>query len=312
VSIVFALLSAAAYGTSDFCAGLASRRVSSELVTFAAQALGVLTAAVAILLFPGNGPAGSALAWGAVSGIGSALGVLSLYHGLAVARMTVVVTLCAVLTTVIPVIVGVALGNQLGIVAIIGIVIAVPAIALVSWQPGATDARAARAGPLYGVGARRGLGRRLIAPVPTRPGPLYGVLAGLGFALLFIALDQAGTHAGAWPLLPGQLISLLIITPFAYRALSPARRASSTTESGRPSRTTMILTLAAGVLSGAANLLFLAATSGGQLAVVAVLTSLYPAATVVLARVVLAERWTRSQVVGLLTALTAVILVSTG
>jgi uncharacterized membrane protein len=288
VSIVFALLSAAAYGTSDFCAGLASRRVSSELVTFAAQALGVLTAAVAILLFPGNGPAGSALAWGAVSGIGSALGVLSLYHGLAVARMTVVVTLCAVLTTVIPVIVGVALGNQLGIVAIIGIVIAVPAIALVSWQPGATDARAARAGPLYGV------------------------LAGLGFALLFIALDQAGTHAGAWPLLPGQLISLLIITPFAYRALSPARRASSTTESGRPSRTTMILTLAAGVLSGAANLLFLAATSGGQLAVVAVLTSLYPAATVVLARVVLAERWTRSQVVGLLTALTAVILVSTG
>jgi uncharacterized membrane protein len=279
VSIVFALLSAAAYGTSDFCAGLASRRVSSELVTFAAQALGVLTAAVAILLFPGNGPAGSALAWGAVSGIGSALGVLSLYHGLAVARMTVVVTLCAVLTTVIPVIVGVALGNQLGIVAIIGIVIAVPAIALVSWQPGAT---------------------------------LYGVLAGLGFALLFIALDQAGTHAGAWPLLPGQLISLLIITPFAYRALSPARRASSTTESGRPSRTTMILTLAAGVLSGAANLLFLAATSGGQLAVVAVLTSLYPAATVVLARVVLAERWTRSQVVGLLTALTAVILVSTG
>ena len=200
VSIASALLSALAYGTSDFFAGLASRRLSSELVTFAAQALGVLTAAVAIIIFPGGGPTGSALAWGAVSGIGSALGVLALYHGLAVARMTVVATLCAVLTTIIPVIVGVALGNQLGIIATIGIVIAVPAIILVSWQPGEKDTRVARSGPLYGV------------------------LAGLGFALLFIALDQAGTHAGAWPLLPGQLISLLVIAPFAYRAVSQIRR----------------------------------------------------------------------------------------
>ena len=287
MSVVLALLSALAYGTSDFIAGLASRRFAPELITFGAQGLGVLTAAVAIIFFPGGGPTGSVLAWGAVSGIGSALGVLSLYRGLAVARMTVVATLCAVLTTVIPVIVGVALGNHLGIIAIIGIVIAVPAIALVSWQPSEDGARAARAGPLYGV------------------------LAGLGFALLFVALDQAGTDAGAWPLLPGQLVSLVVIAPFAYRALSKARRTREI-RTHRRSRTIVGQMLATGILSGAANLLFLAATSGGQLAVVAVLTSLYPAVTVLLARLVISERWTGPQAAGLLTALAAVILVSTG
>ena len=279
MAIIFALLSALSYGTSDFLAGLASRRFASELITFAAQALGVITAAVAIILFPGSGPTESALAWGAVSGIGSGLGVLALYHGLAVARMAVVATLSAVLTAVVPVIVGVALGNRLGVVAVAGILIAVPAIGLISWQPGEEDARAAR------------------------DGPLYGVLAGLGFALLFIALDRAGTRAGAWPLLPGQLVSLVVIGPFAFRALSTV---------DRPSQITVLQTLGTGILSGTANLLFLAATARGQLAIVAVLTSLYPAFTVLLARVALSEHWTRRQAAGLLTALVAVILVSTG
>jgi len=67
----------------------------------------------------------------------------------------------------------------------------------------------------------------------------------MGFALLFIALDQAGTRTGAWPLLPGQLVSLLLIAPFAYRGLSAA---------GKPSRMTALLTFATGVLSGVANL----------------------------------------------------------
>ena len=156
--------------------------------------------------------------------------------------MTVVATLCAVLTAIIPVIVGVALGQPASASSrTIGIVIAVPAIILASWQPGEKDTRVARSGPLYGV------------------------LAGLGFALLFIALDQAGTHAGPWPLLPGQLISLLVIAPFAYRAVSQIRRPRAPMDTERGIRTAMVETVAAGVLSGAANLLFLAATSGGLL-----------------------------------------------
>jgi drug/metabolite transporter (DMT)-like permease len=277
MSILLSALSALAYGTSDFAAGLASRRFAAGPVTGVAQALGVITTAAAVILFPGSGPTSAAIAWGALSGIGSAVGTLSLYHGLSIARMSVVATLSAVLTAVIPVIVGITLGNYLRITAATGVVIAIPAIAMVSWQPHARDRHAARAGPLYGV------------------------LAGLGFALLFIAIDRAGTRAGAWPLLPGQIISLVLIAPFAYRGL----RAT-----GRPTSSATALTLLAGVLSGTANLLFLAATGHGQLAIVAVVTALYPAVTVLLARTILSEQWTRLQAAGLVTAAVAVLLVT--
>lgn len=277
MAIVLGLMAALAYGSSDFAAGLASRRYAAGPVTGLAQALGVVTAAVAVILFPGVGPRATALEWGAVSGLGSALGTLSLYHGLSVARMSVVATLSAVLTAVIPAIVGLALGNHLTIGTGIGIAIAIPAIGLVSSQPQTAARDAARAGLLYGA------------------------LAGLGFALLFIALDQAGTHSGAWPLIPGQLVSLVLIAPFAYRGVIA---------SGSPPLAAVGITLGAGALSGLANLLFLAATGHGQLAVIAVLTALYPAVTVLLARAFLSERWTRLQALGLLTAAAAIILVT--
>jgi drug/metabolite transporter (DMT)-like permease len=83
-------------------------------------------------------------------------------------------------------------------------------------------------------------------------------------------------------------------------------------DAGRPSSTATALTLGAGVLSATANLLFLAATGHGQLAVVAVFTALYPAVTVLMARVFLSEYWTRLQAVGLLIAAAAIILVTIG
>jgi drug/metabolite transporter (DMT)-like permease len=279
MAILLALLSAAAWGVSDFCAGLGSRGLGAPRVTVATQTLGLLTAGVAVLLFHGVGARASALEWGGLSGLGSAVGTLSLYHGLAVGRMTVVATLSGVLAAVVPVIVGLALGNTLSLAAALGIVIALPAILLVSWRPE----------PHGDIGSGAG--------VP------YGLLAGLGFGLLFIALDRAGTRSGAWPLIPGQLVSVLLIIPFAARGLRrPVRTA----------RGPVLLALAAGLLSGAANLLFLAATGHGELAIVAVLAALYPAITVLLARIVLSERWSASQVVGLAAAVVAVVLVSVG
>jgi len=279
MAVVLSLIAAAAYGTSDFAAGLASRRFAPTVVTGAVEALTLVTAVIAVVLFPGDSPSATALAWGAASGLGTALGTLSLYHGLSVGRMSVVATLAAVLTAVIPAVVGLCLGDHLTLGAEAGIAIAIPAIGSISWQPEAG------------------------APKADRAGLLYGGLAGLGFAVLFIALARAGTHAGAWPLIPGQLIALLIIAPFAYRGL---------TASANPPRSALALTLGAGVLSGIANLLFLAATGRGELAVVAVLTSLYPAATVVLARAFRAEHWTRIQAAGLLTSAAAIILVGAG
>lgn len=295
MAIVFALLSAATYGVSDFAAGFVSRRMAVGIVATTAQVIGFLTSLVAILLFPGTGPHAGALAWGALSGVGSAVGTLALYRGLATAPMSVVATLSGVLTAVIPVLVGIALGNHLGAVALVGIVLAVPSIALVSTAPADPAAGSARAGVLPGA------------------------LSGAGFALLFIALDRAGTHAGAWPIVPGQLVSVVLLAPIALRGRRSGLRRGGDRDRGqdpgghrRPTPRTIAIMLVVGILSGTANLLYLAATGRGQLAIVAVLSALYPAVTVLMARVLLSERWNRRQIAGLLAAAVAVVLVTLG
>lgn len=277
MAIVLGLLAALTYGGSDFAAGLASRRVSPVAVTLAVEIVTLLTAGVALVIYAPRAPSDHALVWGALSGFGTALGTLSLYRGLAVARMSVVATLAAVLNAVVPVIVGLALGNHLSIEAVIGIVIALPAIALVSWHPQEQRDSAARAGVIYGL------------------------LAGIGFSVLFIGLDRAGTRSGDWPIIPSQLVALTTVVLVAGRGVKG---------SASPSRATVLLTLGAGLTSGLANLCFLAATGRGELAIVSVVTSLYPATTVILARTFLAERWRGVQKLGLVLSLVAVVLVS--
>jgi len=277
MAVVLGLLAALSYGASDFLAGLGSRRLAAGPVTLMVQSVAVGVAIIGVVLLPGDGPAAGALAWGALSGVGSGVGTLALYRGLAVGAMSPVATCSAVLAAVLPAIVGLASGDDLSFLVALGIVIALPAIALVSW-PGGSESGSATAGAGYGL------------------------VAGLGFGLLFIALDQAGTSSGAWPLLPSTLVAVVVVAPFARG-------------SGRPGpawRPGVPLAVAAGVLGGLSNLLFLRATGEGQLTVVAVLTSLYPAATVLLARIVLTESWTRLQAVGLVIAAGAVVLVSVG
>jgi drug/metabolite transporter (DMT)-like permease len=278
MAILLALLSALSYGTSDFSSGLASRRWAPEAVSGATVATEVAFAVVGTILYGGHGPTVHALAWGAVSGVGGGTGTIALYRGFTTGAMTVVGTLSGVVAAVLPVIVGLALGDHLGPGAAIGIVIAIPAIGLVSWQSGG--------------GADDG---------SPRLAALFGLLAGLGFALLFVGLQRAGTRAGAWPILPGQLTGLCVVSPFAVRAI---RRA------GRPSAGDVSLALLGGVLGGAAALLFLVSTGKGELSIVAVFASMYPAFTVLLARGFLGERWSRLQATGLLIAAASVILVS--
>jgi uncharacterized membrane protein len=128
-----------------------------------------------------------------------------------------------------------------------------------------------------------------------------GGLAGVGFGFLFVGLARAGSHHGAWPLLADQTASLVVIVPVALRARGAA---------GPPGRRVVIWTLIAGVLSGVANLLYLLAAHHGELAIVGVLSSLYPAATVLMARVWLDERWNRVQITGMILAVIAVVLVA--
>jgi drug/metabolite transporter (DMT)-like permease len=278
VSVLLGLLAAATYGSSDFLAGLASRRLPPIVVTAGAQALCLLVGLIAIAFYPGDGLSGKVLLWGAASGLGSAGGTFALYRGLGGGEMSVVATLSGLLTAVIPVIVGLATGDSLTALAAIGIIAAIPAIGLVSWS--------GSSGSAGGSGA------------------IWGILAGLGFGLLFVGYDRAGSDAGAWPLVVAEgVATLLTIGPalLALRGEGPAG-----------DRRSLGLLLAAGLLAGAANLSFIIANHHGELAVVAVLTALYPGFTVILARIVLGERWSSAQKVGLVTALVATLLVSLG
>ena len=279
MGVLLGLLAALCYGSSDFTAGLGGRRSDPAAVTVIAQPFGLVAAAVAVIALSARSPTASILWWGALSSIGSGVGTVALYRGLAVARMSVVAPLSAVLSAALPAMAGLLLGNHLRPLAWAGIAIAVPAIALVSAHPAA------------GHGSRR-------------TGIVTGITAGAGFALLFIALDRAGTTAGAWPLLPGQAVAALIVVAWAL----PAHNRPPDKAWPRAWR----IGVAAGLLSGLANLLYLAATGGGQLAIVAVVTALYPAITVLLARIVLGERWTRSQIIGLIAAAAAVAAITIG
>jgi drug/metabolite transporter (DMT)-like permease len=277
MGVLLALLSALCYGSSDFTAGVGGRRSDPSAVTVVAQPFGLIAAAVAVIALAARTPTPHALWWGALSGVGSGVGTVSLYRGLAVARMSVVAPLSAVLSAALPALAGLLLGEHLKVLAWAGIAVALPAVALVSLQPAGQQ------------GSRRA-------------GIVTGIIAGAGFALLFIALDRAGTSAGAWPLLPGQAVAAMIVLAWA----APTRN--------RPSRKAWSqawrIGVAAGVLGGIANLLYLAATGAGQLAIVAVVTALYPAVTVLLARLTLHERWSRLQIIGLAASTVAVAAIS--
>lgn len=279
MAIILALLSALSYGGSDFLAGLASRRGNEGVVLMLVQPFGLVAALLALVWFRGDPPGIASLAWGAASGIGSGIGTAMLYRGLAIGRMSVVAPLSGVVAAIVPVIAGIFLGQKLSVAALAGIAAAIPAIGLVSWQRDEAN------------GAQ---------------GVSYGLIAGFGFALLFIALDRAGTSAGAWPLVPGQAVANLVIIPFAWRGIRDQPGWRSSVRSSAPS------CVAAGLLAGAAALLFLAASGRGYLAIVSVISSLYPAATILLARMILGERLNRIQAAGLLAAAAAVILISIG
>lgn len=278
MGVLLALAAAVGYGLADFVGGLLSRRTSVWTVTVLMQFTGA--AALTLIAWIGfSMPATRDLAWGAASGIGSGAGTFFLYRGLAAGRMGVVAPLSAVGAAVVPVLVGVALGERPAPAAWAGVALAFPAIVLVSREPSA----------------------QLTRPAAGRAGLRDGLLAGGGFGLLFVALGQVPEDAGLWPLAFGQVTSLLILAAGAWLASSGRHPAPRRVVAGA---------LAAGLLAAAATGAYQLATYGELVSVAAVLTSLYPAVTVALAAVVLHERASRVQAAGLALAAVAVVLIT--
>lgn len=277
MTALLSLLAAVSYGLGDFNGGLFSRRGGAWAVSLVAQ-FAATVLILGIVVLDGGSPSGTDLAWGVLAGVANGFGTAFLYRGLSSGRMGVVAPVSGVGAVVVPAVVGLVVGERPGPLVWIGVVIALPAIWLVSREP------------VEGAAAAGGSGL------------VDGILAGVGFGTLFAALAQIPEEAGFLPLAVNQGVAALAIigVALALRADWVPRNRYAL----------------GGVLSGALGALatgcFQVATQHGYLTVAAVITSLYPAFTVLLAATVLRERVHRAQGYGLALCAAAVVMVAAG
>ncbi len=276
MSLFLAGLSAVLFGAGDFLGGLITRRVSVLTVVLWSQLAGLGLVVVLSPLVTTGAVAGRDLGWGAGAGLAGAAGLVVLYRGLASGRMSVVAPVTALAGAVVPLLFGLALGERPGVAAATGVGMALPAIALVSTSPS---------------GGWR----------PSRWDLNHGLAAGVGFGLFFVLISRTG--GGLWPLVSARVASLAVM--FVLVAGLRGRRL-------RPPHRQLGQLAAVGLLDMSANIFFLLAVREGLLVLVAVLTSLYPAITVLLARLVLTERIHRVQGLGLALAGAGVALMAVG
>ncbi len=298
MAIVLSLLAAAAYGLSDFVGGVFSKRVTPWAVAFVGALAGA-TVVAAFATIDGGDPRGADYAWSLLAGVGNGFGTAFLYRGLSSGRMGVVAPVSGVGAALLPVVVGLVSGERPGPVVWTGMLVALPAIWLVASEQPATADVIDRQAHLPTVTTA---GEHVRRSVTSGSGLPDGVLAGLGFGTLFAALAQIPEESGFFPLALNQLVAAVLVAVVAgvlREAWVPRERAA-------------YAGVVSGTLGALATGLFLVATYHGFLTVSAVLVSLYPAFTVLLAFSVLREHVHRLQGVGLTLCAVAVALVAGG
>jgi drug/metabolite transporter (DMT)-like permease len=276
--VALALLSAIGFGVDDFIGGIASRRVAAIRVVLVSYPIAMVLLGVLAAVIGGPISAGAVI-WGSLGGISQACGVWWLYAALGAGPISVVSPLTAVLTAAVPVVIGMAIGDRPGVVAAAGVVLAMVAVVLVS---GRTT-------------------NESVTPHKfTTDVALLTIGSGVAFGLNFVLIHQAPTESRLWPLLFARMSAtmLVIIVAAASRNLR--------IPSGKPLR----LALTLPVLDAGANVAMLLALHASLLSLSGVLISLYPAATVVLAMVVLRERVTRWQALGMILAAVSVSMIA--
>ncbi len=273
MTALLALGSALAFGAGDFLGGLASRTVPALRVTAAAQVASVVALVPMVFLVAAPEVTGADIGWGAAGGLFGLAGILLLFTALSEGPMGIVAPITAVMSALVPVGFGIATGERPSGWAWAGIAVGLASVAAVT----TADGPAGRLRP------------RIV---------LISLGAGLGFALFFIALGETSLDAGLWPLVGARAVSVpVILAVVAWRGATGGL-------GGRHH-----LAYGAGALDMVANALFLSAAQRGLIAIAAVLSALYPAATAVLARVVLHERMVAVQLVGVAGAVAAVVLI---
>ncbi|MFC0450641.1 DMT family transporter [Rhodococcus jostii] len=281
---MLALVAAIGYGVSDFVGGVASRRVAALRVVIVSYPLSLLIVLV-IAPFAGGTLTTTSVVWGALAGVAGGVAVWWFYLALASGPMSVVSPLTAVLVAGIPVLIGLVFGERPGPIAFIGIVVALVAVVLVS-----------RESPDETAGEVAG-GRVLRF---TRTVALLTVGSGIAFALSFVSLHQIGDDGGMWALAVSRAAATAVVWLVALSA------GHFVLPHGEPLKLAVYVSF----LDVLANAAMMYAFQGGLLSLVSVIGSLYPAATVLLAMVMLGERVSKMQQAGMLLALAAVAMIA--
>jgi drug/metabolite transporter (DMT)-like permease len=274
--LALAGLSSLAFGIADFVGGFVTRRAPAITVVWGAQVVGLAAVAAVAPSFSSGFVLGEPLLWGAGAGAAGSVGLVVLYHALATTRISVAAPVAAVVGTTFPVLFGVLIGERPAPVAWVGMVLAVPAVVFLS-------------------ASRRDSG-------PVVRAAWLGAIAGAAFALFGILISRTGSDSGMWPLAAARLASVVIL---AVGALAW----------GRPliaARANWPLITVSALLDMTGNVLFLLAVRRELLSLVAVIMSLYPAATLALARIFFGERLGGRQWLGLMLAAGAVMLIALG
>jgi drug/metabolite transporter (DMT)-like permease len=273
MSGAFGLSSAAAWGAGDFFGGLATKRTGVYAVVIGSQLFGV-AALIAVALVLGDGvPTTANLIWAAAAGLSGAVGLLALYRALAIGRMGLAAPVSGVLSAAIPVIIAARLEGFPGGFKVAGFAAAFAGIWLVA----------------RGDSARTGV-RDLWLPT----------LAGCGFGAFIVIIARASGSAVLWPLVAARCASLVALFLFA----------TATGDARFPATDRLGVVALSGLGDAAGNAFLVLAARTGRLDVAAVLSSLYPASTVLLARVVLHERVTAVQLAGLCAILSAIVMIT--
>jgi drug/metabolite transporter (DMT)-like permease len=276
MTAMLSLLSALLYGAADFSGGFATRKNSVFSVMLLSQAAGLAVALVAAPIVGPGSPRAEDLAWGLLAGLTGSVGLAALYRGLALHRAAIVSPVSALLGAIVPASFGAILGEKPSELALVGAMLCLPAIFLLSYEKGGTRDRP-----------------------ELRASFLYGLVAGLGFGAFFIAISRTSPGSGLWPLLASRAASMAATA--AIVALG--RKGFSVARADRP------VALFAGTADMGANICFLLASRSGLLILVTLIASLFPAPTVILARVFQGQRISGQRAAGIALALAGAALI---
>jgi hypothetical protein len=306
--VLLALAAAISFGGSDYTAGLASRKTSVLRVTVAAEGINAALVVPVVLVVSSHPPSPPSLEWGTVAGVSGVGGIMALYMGFRCAAFSVASPVSAVAAAGLSVLAGLLSGERPGALSVAGMLLTTPAIAAVSMsaarldaaQPDKSDSLMATANAPGAPGVDGYAG--VSAENRHAAGVGWGLAAGAGFAMFLIGLNRAGSAMDLWPAGVADLAGLITAVVIAAVAnqLAP------------PSAGTRRLSLLTGIIAAVGTLSVFLATHRGLLAVTAVIYSLYPAGTIILARALSHERLTKIGMSGLCLAAASVSLIAVG